>query len=168
MKKLDVYQPDPRNANRGTERGLGMLETSLRQLGAGRSILVDKHGVCIAGNKTLERAVELGLDAVEVETDGTQLVVVRRTDLDLAGDSRARKLAYADNRVAEVDLDFDPAQLAADIAAGVDLSDFWMPGELAEMQGIAPNFQPVGVDEQGRLDEKSRVTCPECGHEFTP
>ena len=31
-----------------------------------------------------------------------------------------------------------------------------------------PDFQPVGIDEQGRLDQKKPVTCPECGHEFTP
>ena len=34
--------------------------------------------------------------------------------------------------------------------------------------GIVPNFEPVGIEEQGRLDEKKKVTCPECGHEFTP
>jgi hypothetical protein len=45
--------PDPRNANKGSERGTGMLEHSLRSYGAGRSILADKHGVIIAGNKTL-------------------------------------------------------------------------------------------------------------------
>ena len=31
-----------------------------------------------------------------------------------------------------------------------------------------PDFHPVGEDEQGRLDQKKPVTCPECGHEFTP
>lgn len=30
-----------------------------------------------------------------------------------------------------------------------------------------PEFQPVGIDEQGRLDQKTPVTCPKCGHEFT-
>jgi hypothetical protein len=33
---------------------------------------------------------------------------------------------------------------------------------------IPPDFQPVGIDEQGRLDQKKKVVCPECGHEFTP
>jgi hypothetical protein len=36
--------PDDKNANRGTLRGRGLLEKSLRRLGAGRSILVDKDG----------------------------------------------------------------------------------------------------------------------------
>jgi ParB family chromosome partitioning protein len=31
-----------------------------------------------------------------------------------------------------------------------------------------PDFQPVGVEEQGRLDQKKPAICPECGHEFTP
>jgi hypothetical protein len=30
------------------------------------------------------------------------------------------------------------------------------------------NFEPVGIEEQGRLDEKAKCTCPECGHVFTP
>jgi hypothetical protein len=33
---------------------------------------------------------------------------------------------------------------------------------------MIPDFSPVGIDEQGRLDEKKRVICPECGHEFIP
>jgi len=41
--------------------------------------------------------------------------------------------------------------------------------EIAENEGIIPpDFQPVGIDEQGRLDQKAKVICPECGCEFTP
>jgi len=28
------------------------------------------------------------------------------------------------------------------------------------------DFQPVSTDEQGRLDRKNPITCPNCGHEF--
>jgi hypothetical protein len=31
-----------------------------------------------------------------------------------------------------------------------------------------PDFQPIPEDEVPRLDEKKKVVCPECGHEFTP
>jgi hypothetical protein len=31
---------------------------------------------------------------------------------------------------------------------------------------VGPNFSPVGIDEQGRLDEKMKHICPECGCEF--
>jgi len=29
-----------------------------------------------------------------------------------------------------------------------------------------PDFGPASADEQGRLDKKNPITCPECGHEF--
>lgn len=41
-------------------------------------------------------------------------------------------------------------------------------GDMAEVQGIiAPNFLPVDINAQPRLDEKAMCTCPNCGHEFT-
>jgi hypothetical protein len=30
------------------------------------------------------------------------------------------------------------------------------------------DFQAVNAEEQGRLDKKNPITCPECGHEFVP
>ena len=113
--------PDGRNANRGTPRGRAVLDKSLQELGAGRSILVDRNGRIIAGNKTHEAAAGAGLeDVIIVETDGTQLVAVKRVDLDL-DDEAARRLAYADNRAAQLGLEWDVEQLAADLEAGLDL-----------------------------------------------
>ena len=133
MAKLRDLTPDISNANRGTERGRYALEASLRKYGAGRSILIDREGRIIAGNKTAETAADVGIDdVIIVQTDGRQLVAVQRTDLDL--DSKeARELAYADNRVAELDLSFDPVQLLADLQAGVDLAQFWRQDELDEL-----------------------------------
>lgn len=34
--------------------------------------------------------------------------------------------------------------------------------------GEPPNFAPGSEDEQGRLDQKKPITCPNCGEEFTP
>jgi ParB family chromosome partitioning protein len=31
-----------------------------------------------------------------------------------------------------------------------------------------PTFAPGSVDDQGRLDERTPITCPECGHSFAP
>lgn len=139
-RQISDYQQDPANANAGTERGVYMLDTSLERFGAGRSILVDKNGVIIAGNKTGERAADLGItDVIEVETDGKQLVVVKRIDLDLLKDDehKARGLAYADNRAGEVGLAWDAEQLLSDIQAGVSLDAFWKPEELEELlQGL--------------------------------
>ena len=39
--------------------------------------------------------------------------------------------------------------------------------DLATSRGWdVPDFQPVSVDEQGRLDEVQKKTCPNCGYEF--
>ena len=68
VSKVTDFLPDEKNANRGTERGRFLLEKSLRELGAGRSILADKNGKLIAGNKTAEVAAEIGMeDAIIVE-----------------------------------------------------------------------------------------------------
>ena len=40
---------------------------------------------------------------------------------------------------------------------------------LGTLEGVpqhVPDFQPVGIDEQGRLDQKAPTVCPECGHEW--
>jgi site-specific DNA-methyltransferase (adenine-specific) len=132
-KKLSDLTPDARNANKGTERGSAMIRDSLRNYGAGRSILLDKHGAIIAGNKTAENAGALGQqDVIIVETDGSQLVAVQRTDLDLK-DPRARQLAIADNRSGQLSLLWDPDTLKSLAADGIDMSPFWSAGELEKL-----------------------------------
>jgi ParB family chromosome partitioning protein len=37
-----------------------------------------------------------------------------------------------------------------------------------EFLDAGPNFEPVGEDEQGRLDQKSPIKCPHCGEKFVP
>lgn len=113
--KITDFVPDSHNANKGTPRGMSVLESSVRDLGLGRSIVVDKNNRIIAGNKTQETAVDAGFeDALVVETDGSQLVVVKRTDLDLH-ETRGRRLAYADNRSGELNLQWDTEVLLADL-----------------------------------------------------
>ena len=151
-----TLQPDPHNANNGTQRGRGMLERSLRQYGAGRSILADRNGVVIAGNKTLECAVDIGLPVRIVQSDGTELVVVQRTDLDLNTDASARELAYADNRIAEVDLAWDAEQITEDREAGVNLDALFLPGELDAMLEGLPEVDTEGLDRVAPDDETAR------------
>jgi site-specific DNA-methyltransferase (adenine-specific) len=141
--KVSDLIPDASNANRGTERGRYALEASLRKYGAGRSILLDREGRIIAGNKTAETAADVGIDdVIVVQTDGSKLVAVQRMDLDL--DSKeARELAYADNRVGQLDLDFDPEQILADLQAGVDLDQFWRKDELDE---LLADLQPKATE----------------------
>lgn len=143
VKSIADLKPDKRNANKGTARGRYMIEQSLRETGAGRSIVVDKDGQVIAGNKTLEAAADIGLPIEVVHADGTKLVVVQRDDLTL-GDPKglARKMAYFDNRTTQVDLDFDAAVIAADLDAGLDLSGMFFEEELQEILSKAAQVRP--------------------------
>ena len=131
---IDKLTLDDRNANEGTERGRYMLDYSLRQFGAGRSILVDKNGKVIAGNKTVETAADIGLeDVIIVRTKGDKLVAVLREDLDLDDGDQARLLAYADNRTSETGFEIDVGVLEFDLGEGLDLSALYKPDELEEM-----------------------------------
>jgi len=121
-------------ANRGTPRGRALLAASLTDHGAGRSVLADRYGHVIAGNKTVEQARALKLPIRLVQTDGRTLVVVQRTDLDLA-DPKARALAIADNRIAELDLEWDPAVLEQLRAEGLNLKTWWTPEEWDDLFG---------------------------------
>ncbi len=180
-KKIDSLADltqDDRNANRGTERGGAMIERSLRTCGVGRSILIDKNGKIIAGNKTAENAGMIGIEGVQVvESDGTRLIAVQRTDLDLDSetDTRARELALLDNRTGEVNLDWNYDELKA-IAedGGVDLSDLFSDNELEGLiaetnsadesaAAAAPPTDFPDVDE----NIETAYQCPKCSYEWS-
>lgn len=171
--KLSSIKPDQTNANRHTERGEGMIRESIHKYGFAEAGTLDKDNRLIGGNLRTEAAADLGMDeAIIVDVEGDKPVYIRRNDLDLADpdDTKARELAYALNRVAQVSIDFDPEQVLADVNAGVDLDGLFYGDELdyllADVQ--SPNFEPVGADAQPRLDQKSPIECPHCGAEFVP
>lgn len=150
-------QPDIRNANKGTQRGRGMVEASLREVGAGRSIVTDKDGRVIAGNKTLEAAADIGLKIRVVETTGQELVVVQRNDLDLSDDTgQARKLAYYDNRAGETGLAWDAEILLADLNNGVDLSGMFNAEELDALLDGLIEKEPV-TDAGAQVDKAAEL-----------
>ena len=103
--------PDDHNFNAGTEKGREMIEKSFRELGAGRSILLDKNGRVIAGNKSQQAAIAAGIKKVRViETTGDELVAVKRTDVDI--DSKeGREMALLDNLTTQVNLTWDDVEL---------------------------------------------------------
>lgn len=53
---INELQQDEHNFNKGTSEGQQLMEESFADLGAGRSILIDKDGKIIAGNKSQKAA----------------------------------------------------------------------------------------------------------------
>ena len=107
MAKISDLKFDDKNFNKHTEYGMSLLEKSLRELGAGRSILLDKDNNIIAGNGIVEAAGSVGLENVKiVETTGDEIIAVKRTDMTI--DSKeGREMALADNATANADLSWD-------------------------------------------------------------
>lgn len=165
-RKIGELTPDERNANRGTERGTHMIGRSLERHGTGRSILVDKHGRIIAGNKTHAKAGEMGIeDVLIIASDGTKLIAVMRTDLDLETDPEAQALAIADNRTALLDIDLDPEAIARLHLDGVDVTDYFRDDELQAMLGAIPSVEFKEYDESV-VDDVKYCECPSCGHKW--
>ena len=161
-KKLAELIPDLHNANKGTAYGRGLLEDSLRELGAGRSILLDKKGRIIAGNKTVEVAGDIGLeDVIVVKTSGHQIVAVQREDLDLEEGNTARRMAYADNRVTEVDLVWDYDAILEDLGDGINLKPFFTAQDLSKIQ-IPDANKEIDEDELAQTSNE----CPSCGFKW--
>ena len=113
---IESLVPDNKNFNKGTQYGDHLMDESLRRFGLGRSILIDKNNRIIAGNKTAEKAADIGFtDVVVVEVDGNQLVAVKRKDIDLDS-AKGRELALADNATGKANLAWDE-ELIADLSA---------------------------------------------------
>ena len=122
---IESLVPDNKNFNKGTEYGNHLMDESLRKFGLGRSILLDKNDRIISGNKTAEKAAELGFENVlVVETDGNTLVAVKRKDVDLDS-AKGREFALADNATGKANLTWDE-EVIAEMATKFDFNpDDW-------------------------------------------
>lgn len=104
---IESLVPDNKHFNKGTEYGDRLMDESLRKFGLARSIVIDKNNRIIAGNKTAEKAADIGFtDVLVVEVDGNQLVAVKRKDIDLDS-AKGRELALADNATNKANLAWD-------------------------------------------------------------
>lgn len=87
---------DKRNYRKHSEENQELIKNSLKEFGAGRSILLDNEDEIIAGNETYTQAEKLGIPIKIIETDGKTLIALKRTDLATEDDAR-KQLAIVDN-----------------------------------------------------------------------
>lgn len=157
----ESIQFDKKNPNKGNKvRGEPALRQSLERNGAGRSVVVDKNNRLVVGNQTFAAWKALGKDRVIfVDTDGSDLVVVRRTDLDLEDDpnKKARELSIADNETFNLSHSWDYATLA-EVSEGLDLSYLWTDEELASMFGDVPEVEDGVAKDTERSTDDSQAT----------
>lgn len=125
MANISELKFDDKNFNKHTAYGMSLLEKSLRENGAGRSILLDKDNNIIAGNGIIEAAGNIGLEDLQIiETDGSKLVAVKRTDIELDSE-KGRTMALADNATAAADLEWDEDLIKSESEKwGIDPNDW--------------------------------------------
>jgi hypothetical protein len=175
--KLSDFTTQKRNINKHRVRGMGQLSNIVSKEGWQSAITVAANHETFSGSARLETAQELFGDESEpivVHTVGDRAVIIVRDDIPTADDPRAIRLGIADNRISELNYDPDIELLSA-IADEVDISDMYFDDELAALverdsEEETPNFEPVGMDEQGKLDQiqpkEIDCKCPQCGHDF--
>lgn len=152
---IESLVPDNKNFNKGTEYGDRLMDESLRKFGLARSIVIDKNNRIIAGNKTAEKAADIGFtDVLVVEVDGNQLVAVKRKDIDLDS-AKGRELALADNATSKANLAWDESMIE-------EVSQQW--GFEPQEWGVDVSMQeePEQEEPSGRKEISTRLIV-ECG-----
>lgn len=108
---------DPRNYRIHGEDNKRLIRKSLCECGAGRSIVIDRDNVMIAGEGVYEQAQALGLKVRIIESDGKELIAIKRTDLSTE-DEKRKLLAFADNQTSDTSK-FDFSAIVEDFSADI-------------------------------------------------
>lgn len=110
MQIKDLKQ-DKRNYRKHNKQNLDLIKKSVSEVGLGRSVVIDNENEIVCGNglvSTLDKNTPIKV----IETDGTELVVVKRTDLN-TNDEKRKQLAIMDNSTSDSS-EFDLDSLQAD------------------------------------------------------
>lgn len=152
----DQLLANPKNFRRHPKHQQEALRGVLNEVGWVQDVIV---------NRTTGRLVDGHLRVELALRDGAATVPVKYVELSEA--EEALILATFDPISALATADREQLDaLLREVSTG-EAGVQQMLADLAQREGImAPDFAPVGIEEQGRLDEKAKVTCPECGHEF--
>ncbi|MCG2681162.1 MAG: hypothetical protein L6455_14530 [Kiritimatiellae bacterium] len=114
-KKLSDFRQQVVNANKHTPRGMGALEDSMQKVGYTAPIIAAADGEIISGSARHETAANVfGSDAhpIIIESDGKRPIVVVRKDIANASTKHAKQISLLENRVAELNLEWDTDVLA--------------------------------------------------------
>lgn len=135
--KIEDLKFDQRNYRRHNDRNKELIKKSIEEVGFGRSIVIDSENEIVCGNGVVSQA-DKKTPVKVVETDGSELVVIKRTDLKTS-DSKRKQLAVMDNSASDTS-DFDMELLQEDFSVD-DLNDW----------GIDVNF--AGEEEEKEVVE---------------
>jgi len=135
-----------RDALRGILAEVGMADAVLaRELPDGSLMLIDGH----------LRAETLGDGNVPV-----LILDVNEAEADKLLATLDPLAAMADSDAARLD------ELLRNVDTGSEALQQLIAATAEDAGVVPPNFEPSSIADQGKLDEKTKTQCPECGHEF--
>lgn len=129
---------DSRNYRKHNDKNKNLINKSLSECGAGRSILIDAEDNIIAGNGVYEQSQKLNIPVKIVESDGSELVVVKRTDLK-TDDEKRKRLAIMDNSTSD--------------SSEFDLELLSMDFEIPDLQDMGIETPDITVEEDAEVVE---------------
>lgn len=149
----DQLLANPQNYRMHPKRQQDALAGALNELGWIQDVIVNQTtGNLIDGHLRVSLALR----------NGEATVPVKYVELTEAEEKLALATFDPLTALAETDAEILDGLLRDVQTADADLMD--MLSELAEDAGIIPpDFQPVSMDEQSRLDQLDPVYCPHCG-----
>jgi len=155
INKLIPYARNPRKNDHVVDKMAGQI----KEFGMPVPICIRPDGSIVDGHLRYKAAKKLSLSKVPVAINETW------------SESKIKAFRISVNRTAtwaDWDQEFLPLEIQDLKDNGYDLSfTGFSEKELNEM--LTPmSFDPVEIDEQGKLDEKSKIECPNCKHEFIP
>ena len=146
--KLSAIKLNPGNPRRIDKRKMEYLKKSLQEFPEMielREIVVDEDMMILGGNMRYYAMKELSFkDCIVKIAEG------------LTPEQKKEFIIKDNSNFGEWDMDL--------------LANEWSDLPLAEWGvdvHIMPDFSPGTEEQQGRLDEKKPIICPECGHVFT-
>jgi len=105
--KLSSITPDDKNNNKHTVYGMDLLEKSVNKVGIIESITVSNDDKIISGNARHEViGKNFDKEAIVIETDGTQPIIIKRTDIE-SNTKQFYEASILANTTAKKNIDFD-------------------------------------------------------------
>jgi len=130
--KLSSITPDDKNNNKHTAYGMDLLEKSVNKVGIIESITVSNDDKIISGNARHEViGKNFTKEALVIETDGTQPIIIKRTDIE-SDTKQFYEASILANTTSKKNIDFDMEvidSLAVEydidvVDLGVDIVDY--------------------------------------------
>lgn len=157
LKSLSEFQG---GLKKRTDNDINLIRKSLERYGFSFPVFVWKHSkknYCLDGHGRMAALKEMVAEGWEVPSLPVAYI-------------EAKDEAEAKNKLLRLNSQYGKITQESALKFTDTLSIEWEEIRLpvGDLIMVTPDFEPVGIEDQGRLDEKAKVKCPECGHEFSP